>query len=77
MVATWGVQYVGLVAWHLGDPMATMQRLYGPSDPVLTWEMDSEKGFGSETEQDRLRVGPVPLSNIHGTPGSVFMVEKG
>ncbi|KDR68207.1 hypothetical protein GALMADRAFT_272694 [Galerina marginata CBS 339.88] len=75
VIATWGVQYVGLAARHLGDPLATMQRVYGHPDPALTWEMDSEKRFGFETERDRLRVGPVALSG-NDIPGSAFMVRK-
>jgi len=38
---------------------------------VLTWEADSDKKFRSETEGDRLRFGPVQLSN-DGRKGSVF-----
>jgi hypothetical protein len=75
VVATWGVQYVNLAAHHLSDPLATMQRLYGHPDPVLTWETDSDKRFGSEAEHGQLRVGPVLLST-NGTAGSVFMVTK-
>ena len=75
VIATWGVQYVDLAAHHLNDPLATMQRLYGHPDPVLTWETDSDKRFGSEAERGRLSVGPVLLST-NGTGGSVFMVTK-
>ena len=76
IIATWGVQYVELAALHLSDPLATMQRLYGHPDPVLTWETDSDKRFGSEAERGRLSVGPVLLST-NSTGGSVFMVTKG
>jgi hypothetical protein len=75
IIATWGVQYVDLAAHHLSDPLATMQRLYGHPNPVLTWETDSDKRFGSETEHGRLSVGPVLLST-DGTVGSAFIVTK-
>ncbi|KDR66408.1 hypothetical protein GALMADRAFT_147995 [Galerina marginata CBS 339.88] len=75
LVATSDVQYVGLAALHLKDPLATMQRLYGSSDPVLTWETDLMKKFGDEAEGDRLRVGPV-MHSVNGEKGSVFMVTK-
>jgi hypothetical protein len=76
VIATWKAEYVELAALHLSDPLTTVQTLYGHLDPVLTWEADSDKKFGSETERDRLRVGPVQLSN-DGSQGSVFMVTKG
>ncbi|KIM38940.1 hypothetical protein M413DRAFT_29853 [Hebeloma cylindrosporum] len=76
IIGTWGVEYVELAALHLSDPLTTMQRLYGHPDPALTWEADSSKKFGPETEGDRLRIGPVQLSNDI-RQGSVFMVTKG
>ena len=77
VIATWKAQYVELAALHLSDPLTTVQTLYGHLDPVLTWEADADKKFGSETEGDRLRVGPVPLSNDGSSKGSIFMVTKG
>jgi len=76
VIATWKAEYVELAALHLSDPLTTVQTLYGHLDPALTWEADADKKFESETEGDRLRVGPVPLSN-DGSKGSVFMVTKG
>ncbi|KDR73867.1 hypothetical protein GALMADRAFT_227626 [Galerina marginata CBS 339.88] len=76
VVAAWGVQYVALASLHLRDPLVTMQRLYGRPDPVITWETDSENGFGIEADQDRLRVGPVLLSPDRSA-GSAFIVRRG
>ncbi|PPQ97614.1 hypothetical protein CVT26_002372 [Gymnopilus dilepis] len=76
IIATWGIQYVQLAALHLSDPLTMMQMLYGHPDPVLTWETDSNKRFGAEMEEERLSIGPVPLSS-NGSSGSVFMVTKG
>ncbi|KDR67245.1 hypothetical protein GALMADRAFT_283600 [Galerina marginata CBS 339.88] len=76
VIATWGVPYVQIASLHLSDPLTTLQRLYGHPDPMLTWETDSDKKFGSETEGDRLRVGPVYLSN-DARLGSAFMVTTG
>lgn len=76
IIATWKAEYVELAALHLSDPLTTVQTMYGHLDPALTWETDSDKKFGFETERDRLRVGPVQLSN-DGSQGSVFMVTKG
>jgi len=46
--------------------------------PLPTWGADSYKKSGSETEGDRLRVGPVQLElSNDGRQGSVFMVTKG
>ena len=76
VIATWKAEYVELAALHLSNPLTTVQTLYGHLGPVLTWEADSNKKFGSETERDRLRVGPVQLSN-DGSQGLVFVVTKG
>ncbi|KAF8898218.1 hypothetical protein CPB84DRAFT_1780608 [Gymnopilus junonius] len=76
ILAAQGVQYVRLAALYLSSPVATVQSLYGHQDPLKTWETDSMERFGPETEADRLRIGPTPLS-INGQPGSAFVVTKG
>jgi hypothetical protein len=69
-------QYVKLAALHLSDPLMMVQRLYGHPDPLLTWEADSGKIFGAETEEERLRVGPISSPNDSGE-GLCFGVTKG
>jgi hypothetical protein len=49
VIATWKAEYVELAALHLSNPLTTVQTLYGHLGPVLTWEADSNKKFGSET----------------------------
>ncbi|PPQ66040.1 hypothetical protein CVT26_010796 [Gymnopilus dilepis] len=76
ILAARGIQYVRLAALYLSNPLATVQTLYGHPDPLNSWETDSTKRSGPETEADRLRIGPVPLST-NGQPGSAFAVTKG
>ncbi|KAF8955542.1 hypothetical protein BDZ97DRAFT_1856784 [Flammula alnicola] len=66
------VPYVHLAALYLKDPITMVQRLYGHADPVLSWEDQSDKKFGTESEADRLLVGPA-LSG----PYTIFAVTKG
>lgn len=49
-----------------------VQTLYGRVDPALTWDDNIAKRFGTETDLDRLRVGPV-----NSEFGSVFAVTRG
>ncbi|PPQ81379.1 LOW QUALITY PROTEIN: hypothetical protein CVT25_015900 [Psilocybe cyanescens] len=58
-IATWNIKFVGLAALYLNNPLAVVQTLYGRTDPELTWNDDVAKRFGTETDSDRLRVGPV------------------
>jgi hypothetical protein len=75
IIATSGIPYVHLAALYIKDPLTAVQRLYGHPDPVLTWEDDNNKRFGVESEEDRLRIGPVLNDDHH--EGAVFAVIKG
>ena len=64
-----------LAALYIKNPLTAVQSLYGHPDPVLTWEEDTNKRFGVESEADRLQIGPV--SNGDHDQGAVFAVIKG
>jgi len=67
---------VCLAASHINDPVATVQGLYGRPDPVLSWEDDTTKKFGVETDADRLSVGPVGIDQSSGQIEAMFTVIK-
>lgn len=69
-----GVYYVSLAAMHLNDPGVAVQNLYGHPNPGLSWERDTAKRFGFESDEDRLNVGPIE-DRFGGQP--VFAVSKG
>lgn len=71
MIATWSVNFVGLAALYIRNPLVVVQTLCGRTDPVLTWDTDVAKRFGTGTDSDRLRVGPV-----HSEFGSLFAVSR-
>ena len=59
---------------HLNDPVVTVQNLYGHPNAAMSWEQDTAKRFGFESDEDRLNVGPVE-SELQ--PGLIFSVTKG
>jgi len=67
-----GIHYVPLAAMHLNDPVVTVQYLCGDPNPVTSWEQDTAKRFGFESDEDRLNVGPVGELG-----GQLFAVTKG
>ncbi|KAH9474521.1 hypothetical protein JR316_0012982 [Psilocybe cubensis] len=71
IIATWNMDYVELAALYIQNPLVVVQSLYGRPDPTLTWDTDVAKRFGTETDRDRLNIGPA-----YNEFGSVFIVSR-
>ncbi|TFK38978.1 hypothetical protein BDQ12DRAFT_722828 [Crucibulum laeve] len=48
---------VRLASLYVNDPLTIIHTLYGKGDASSTWEYETKKRFGEESEQDRLAVG--------------------
>jgi len=71
-----GLHYVNLAAMHLNNPVVTVQNLYGHPNPLMSWEQDTAKRFGFESDEDRLNVGPVEYE-LGSQPSLQFAITKG
>lgn len=55
--------FVRLAQFRIMSPLPLVYALYGRVDPVRTLEEDGVDLFGTESESDRLVIGPVTLAN--------------
>jgi hypothetical protein len=52
----------------------TVSALYGPVDPVSTWNESSFARFSLESETDKLCIGPIPVAD--GAKSYTFGVRR-